>query len=99
MSSRFTTLEGWTQGHEAAYVALIAYRDMARDEQVHDVPVRLQWNGKNGWRAYVGDPGYDTDHTGYWGSTYVDPAHSDAELLDAAYELVEECLDCKAVST
>ncbi len=53
--------------------------------------VRLQVWPDGDWTTRFGNSSYDQDHRGYWGSGYVIAADTDAELLDLAKDMVEQC--------
>jgi hypothetical protein len=55
----------------------------------NEVEVRLQVTA-SGWAVRVGDPQYDTDHSGYWGAGTVAPKTNCREL---ARDLVEQAKD------
>jgi hypothetical protein len=42
------------------------------DEDGGGIEVRLQVTEDGGWAVHTGDPSYDTDHRGFWGSAYLD---------------------------
>lgn len=65
------------------------------DEEGQSMDVRLQIHEDGMWSIHVGDPSYDQDHRGFWGSTSVpwlesDDSYSPEEVAD---ELISECED------
>lgn len=54
------------------------------------IDVRLQVLPSGDWDILYGDPSYDLDHRGYWGSGSISPTTNCAEL---ARELLEEAKD------
>ena len=80
----------------AAIVTGLAWVRAEAQRVGHEIEVRLQWDGL-GYCLHHGDPGYDTDHTGWWGSSCVGPAYSDADLDAVASALVCECTEDRAM--
>lgn len=62
--------------------------------------VRLQVWSDGQWRVRYGDPGYDRDHSGFWGAGsvpgVVDGEEQDLDAHDLARELIEQCRDMEA---
>jgi hypothetical protein len=55
-----------------------------------DLDVRLQvFPGETGWAIRWGDPGYDTNHHGYWGAATASPELT----IDQAYELADDLIE------
>ena len=55
--------------------------------------VRLQVHESGSWELHSGDPGYDTDHHGYWGASEIDTDCEPAQLRNIAEDLVEQAAD------
>ncbi len=51
------------------------------------IEVRLQVT-EDDWEVHHGDPGYDLDHEGHWGSTTIASTDDDSLLEQAAEQLV-----------
>lgn len=73
-------------------------RDMPHDADAPDgengdlcVEIRLQVCPDGQWAIRVGDPGWDTDHHGFWGSSSLDGSDFNAE--DVAEDLINQCRD------
>ena len=60
------------------------------------IDVRLQVVPGEGWSLHTGDPSYDIDHRGYWGTTVVSGEDSEVSLRECARELIEEVRDAIA---
>lgn len=60
------------------------------------IDVRLQVMDNGSWYLHTGDPQFDTDHRGYWGSGYLT---ADTDCRELAYELIEEARDQAAFET
>lgn len=103
MSKKFSLREGkFALPTEAEVQAeLIGIRDdlMVRgDGEVEGgeddfLDVRLQVSDTGEWAVHYGDPGYDTDHSGYWGAASVAPGDTDADLLTVAQDLITQVED------
>jgi hypothetical protein len=60
-----------------------------------DLDVRLQvFPGETGWALRWGDPGYDTNHHGYWGAGTVEPDLT----IDEAYAVAEDLISQAAAA-
>ena len=57
------------------------------------IEVRLQVMPSGSWSVHYGDPGYDTDHRGYWASSSVPGSNENFDALDLAQELIHEAGD------
>ena len=58
------------------------------DSACLDVRLQLQANGS--FVVHFGDPSYDTDHRGFWGSSSI---AVDSDLEDVAHDLLDQALD------
>lgn len=58
-------------------------------------PVRLQVLDFEpfDFNVKVGDPGYDKDHSGYWGASTISEGDSVSQLEEIAYNLLCQALD------
>ena len=55
--------------------------------------VRLQVNADGGHQLHSGDEQYDTDHTGFWGSSVVSVNTTPRECRNIARQLINEAWD------
>jgi hypothetical protein len=57
------------------------------DEDGGGIEVRLQVHDGGAWSVHTGDPSYDTDHRGFWGSAYLD---AEEDVREVASDLIEQ---------
>jgi hypothetical protein len=62
----------------------------ADDEEGDAVEVRLQVMDGGAWSIHTGDPSYDTDHRGFWGSAYLD---AEEDVREVASDLISQARD------
>lgn len=63
-------------------------------EEDNYVDVRLQVNPADGeWSVHYGDPSYDQDHRGYWGSSGVNIDDDDTTLRETAKDLISQVVE------
>lgn len=60
------------------------------------IDLRLQVHANGNWALHAGDPQYDTDHRGFWGSTSVSRVASYVEINEASDHLVTQVMDAIA---
>jgi hypothetical protein len=72
---------------------LYALRRSLMRERIECTDVRLQLFQPGDWAIREGDPGYDTDHSGYWGAGAVAHDSTDEDLRSTALDLAQEALD------
>lgn len=88
---------------KAVYQDLLGIRDEARtyapgELEDDGIEVRLQVLPSGEWGINTGDPQYDTDHRGFWGSGFVGRKDSAATLKALAEDLIGEAQDDEAQS-
>jgi hypothetical protein len=64
-------------------------QDLLHDDRQDETEVRLQVT-EDSWEVHYGDPGYDTDHRGFWGSGILTTSSDVEELAEELLEQVEE---------
>lgn len=94
--------------HDEGLASLVSERDYLRtfdrselcedDESEPLVAVRLRVQVSEDAESYVwsiltGDPSYDQDHRGFWGSSCLSPDDDEQELVTLIRELVGQVLD------
>ena len=79
---------------EGQFLADIMGQDDPNEEPYTDC--RLQVH-EGSWCLHTGDPGYDQDHRGYWGSSSIPRGCSKARAVDIAKELIEQAGDDAAM--
>lgn len=72
------------------------FPEVDRGEADTEIEVRLQVLPDGTWQVHYGDPGFDTDHQGYWGSTFILPHISRMEAEEAAHEMLSQVEDAIA---
>lgn len=65
------------------------------DEPSIDVRLNVQ---KGSWELLSGDPCYDTDHRGHWGSAMIGQDDTPESLLATATDLIDQVRDDIAIS-
>lgn len=73
-------------------------REIVKGEVSADEPleIRLQVLSNGQWTVHYGDPGYDTDHHGYWGAGSLSGDEDEGELEWTAREMIEEVEEAAA---
>lgn len=75
--------------------ALRDFKAMSLEDQAYyGMEVRLRAYGEGDTadaEVLWGDPAFDTDHTGWWGSSVIDDV--DADLYAIAHDLIDQVLD------
>jgi hypothetical protein len=66
--------------------------EIADDDGVPGTDVRINSTGE-GFKILYGDSSYDDDHRGFWGSSYVRKGSNDYDLIEIAYDLIEQLLE------
>lgn len=66
-----------------------------------EIRLQLRWRGRSDdWAIHTGDPSYDQDHRGEWGSTFVpflgDPDGDTIDATEIARELLAEAMEMRA---
>lgn len=74
--------------------------DFADTDEDAGLELRVQFQPTGAYRLHVGDPRYDTDHTGFWGagSIRVGQPVTDLDCQREARNLVEDLLDTIATA-
>ena len=67
--------------------------DHGEDQAYLDIRLRLQADGS--FDVFSGDPSYDQDHRGFWGSSSI---AVDTDLEETAHDLLNQALDAQSYS-
>ena len=71
------------------------YLDLPDEDE--GIEVRLQYIPGEGWEVHHGDPSYDLDHRGYWGSGWIEGSMMDMVYLEeVAQDLLAQVEDMEA---
>lgn len=85
--------------HQNILVDLRAIRDVSdwSDIESHNneepwLDIRLRLDRSGSYDILTGDPCYDTDHRGFWGSGSISRGSDEVELIALSRSLVDEAL-------
>ena len=69
--------------------------DINHGEDQAYIDVRLQLQANGSFVVHFGDPSYDQDHRGFWGSSSI---AVDTDLEETAHDLLDQALDAQSQS-
>lgn len=64
-------------------------QDIVKSDDLNEVDVRLNVHTR-GWCVMYGDPGFDQDHSGYWGASTINTGMTQEELQLVANDLLDQ---------
>lgn len=66
--------------------------EQSREDEI-DVRLRVR---RTSFEVKFGDPGYDSEHSGYWGASVIQRGDTEEDLTRHAEAMIEQALDHQA---